>query len=98
MRFWEIRKLIIILNCGIAFGDDWSISPKSWLLKLDDAGNVQWDIEFKDRYGTQINSVKQLADGGYIACGTIGMYELKKPEIFLLKIAPEKKKSFSFFN
>jgi hypothetical protein len=71
---------------------------ESWLIKTDDMGNKLWDINIKNEYDTFIYSVKQTSDSGYIACGTIRYSDTENSDIILLKIAPEKKKSFSLFN
>ena len=43
-----------------------------WLVKLDAAGNKQWDQTLGSTEGEQLTSVQLTADGGYLVAGTAG--------------------------
>jgi len=40
-----------------------------WILKLDSAGNIQWQKSFGGSGNEEANSIKQTNDGGYIVVG-----------------------------
>jgi hypothetical protein len=40
-----------------------------WLVKLDNAGNKQWDKDLGGEFSDRLFSVKQTADGGYFLAG-----------------------------
>ncbi len=43
-----------------------------WLLKLDPAGNVTWDMSYSTGFHDNAYSVQQTGDGGYVVAGLRG--------------------------
>ena len=67
----------------------------TWLIKTDSDGNRLWDKTFGGNKWNLHSSVQQATDGGYVVYGTTSAYEkiddytFKRPDILLIKIAPE---------
>jgi hypothetical protein len=56
-------------NNGDISGNHGGWWQDSWIVKLDTAGNIQWQKCFGGTGGDQANSIKQTTDGGYIFTG-----------------------------
>ncbi|HEX7320200.1 MAG TPA: hypothetical protein VF399_07585 [bacterium] len=55
-----------------------------WLIKTDGAGNLVWDRTYGGSNHDEASSVKQTADGGYIAVGTYD-YNIADAQVYLIK-------------
>ena len=62
----------------------------SWVLKVDDFGNVMWGKTYNGRRGDyeRVNSIIQAADGGYVGAGFISKLNTSEFDMFVLKIDP----------
>lgn len=62
---------------GNTYSDDGDVTGNqgngdAWVIKLDNAGTIQWQKTFGGNNVDAANSVQQMADGGYIvACSTV---------------------------
>ncbi|MHC4197349.1 MAG: hypothetical protein ACYSRP_05480 [Planctomycetota bacterium] len=66
-------------------GDDWG---DAWVFKLRHDGSIEWQKNCGgDDYDT-ILSIKQTADGGYIAAGYTRSFRPGPPELWVLKLNP----------
>lgn len=59
---------------GYSYSSDGDVSGNhgstdGWIVKLDTAGNIQWQKCLGGSWGEAIESIQQTADGGYIAAG-----------------------------
>ncbi len=52
-----------------AYGDAFPVGD-FWIIKLDEAGNIEWQNTIGGAGGDRICSVTQVADGGYILAGS----------------------------
>jgi transcription elongation factor Elf1 len=59
------------------------------LIKVDANGNELWDKTFEGELAAEGYSVQQMADGGYIVCGTTKSLGSEGSKVLLYKIAPE---------
>lgn len=60
---------------GITFSNDGDVTGcsedcNSWIIKLDNSGNIQWQNSILALYWAEIGSIQQTIDEDYILCGT----------------------------
>src|ERR1043165_4804590 len=60
--------------CGYTSSTDGQVTNNhggldGWIIKLDVAGNLQWQKTYGGSNDDALNSIRQLNDGGYIAAG-----------------------------
>ena len=70
-----------------SFGNGSALNPDLWIIKLDMAGNIEWDKTFgKPGKGDGAFSVEQTSDEGYIVAGTTSSYGEGYPSIWIIKL------------
>ncbi|MDE2180275.1 MAG: hypothetical protein KGJ40_05420, partial [candidate division NC10 bacterium] len=57
-----------------------------WVLKLDEAGAVQWQKSYGGTTDDYATSIQQTADGGYIVAGTSDSFGARQSEAWVLKL------------
>jgi uncharacterized delta-60 repeat protein len=67
------------------FGSSWW---DYWILKLDGAGNIEWQKIYGGNDWDELHSVHQSADGGFIAAGRTGSFATIAYDFWLLKLGP----------
>jgi len=57
-----------------------------WLLKLDPAGNVTWDMSYHSGFLDNAFSIQQTNDGGYVVAGYRGFTGNSESDLWVLKL------------
>lgn len=63
--------------------------PEGYIIKLDQTGNVEWEIICGGDGNEYLHSVQQTSDGGYISTGKTGSYGPGQYSVWLVKIQHE---------
>ncbi|MFI5186287.1 MAG: hypothetical protein ACHQF0_06155, partial [Chitinophagales bacterium] len=58
------------LNCNLGFTDE-------WIIKIDNAGNLQWQKNMGGSLYDEAYCIRPLSDGGYIVAGGVGSPDVK---------------------
>ena len=61
-------------------------SIDAWLLKLDPAGNIEWQKSYASYLSDVFESIQQTTDGGYLVTGSTGIGGGSNPDAWLLKL------------
>ena len=73
----------------IVAGETWSFGAgyqDLWVLKLDAGGDVEWQKIYGGSGSDYANSVRQTADGGYIAAGVTTSFGAGDGDLWVLKL------------
>ncbi|GFO96719.1 hypothetical protein ig2599ANME_0909 [groundwater metagenome] len=76
----------------IIAGESYSIggsNKDSWLIKIDEIGNEQWNMTFGGVQEDEAYSIQQTGDGGYIVAGTTSYYGDGGSYAWLTKVSGE---------
>jgi len=58
----------------------------SWVLKLDEYGEIIWEKTYGGEYNDEANSIQQTRDGGYIVAGSTESKGVGKEDFWVLKL------------
>jgi uncharacterized delta-60 repeat protein len=79
----------------IVAGDTWSFgsidhfgakTPDFWVLKINSAGDIEWQRTYPSSFMEGASSIQQTKDGGYIVAGRASHYSPKFSSIWVLKL------------
>jgi len=76
----------------IIAGETWSFGnglSDFYILKLDNNGNLLWQITYGGEYWDEAFSVQQTNDGGYIIVGETLSFGSGDYDVYIIKLAPE---------
>lgn len=73
----------VLAGCTASFG---ARGNDFWLVKLDEAGDVEWGKAYGGHLGEIPYSVQQTVDGGYIMAGTTGSYGAGTDDALVLRL------------
>jgi len=73
----------IVAGCTESFGAGWD---DSWVLKLDQSGNVLWQKTYGDGSYDHASSIQQTSDGGYIVAGDTESFGAGWSDAWVLKL------------
>jgi hypothetical protein len=71
------------------FTDSFGLGGDVWLLKLDSAGNVEWQKTYGADMADEAFAIRQTADRGYIVAGLTNSFGLGDQDVWLLKLFPD---------
>lgn len=73
----------IVSGVSDRFGPD---APNVWVLKLDSAGEIEWEKVYGGSHVDQNASVHQTSDGGYVVGGDTASFGTESSDMWILKL------------